>query len=389
MQTSAYYLPFADWRALGDTLFAVLDPRLMPVWLVALAGGWAIKNPCSNTSRGTVAIFSLMAILNVVFYWTFLPYRSQQRFMLQALGLGVVPLARLLDRKRWLAVLAVILLGLHLLTPQCWPFAGQEGPIPWDLSPVVPNAIPAVMPLFPRLQGMMAPDQTERPFASAALLGLILAASLCATWAWCRVLARSSREAWRLLIAFAATAVLVTLAYADVWLEPMNARIVTFPGFGNFYFGWQRLEAASGPARSRVAYAGTNIPYYLFGKDLRNDVRYINVDGHRDWLLHDYHRQSSARGRGRWPNARPGWDRINPDYLSWLGNLDDAKTQLLVVTRVNPAEGSHNVADREGFPIERGWADAHPERFVPLYGQAENDPWFRLYRVRALARDQP
>ena len=33
------------------------------------------------------------------------------------------------------------------------------------------------------------------------------------------------------------------------------------------------------------------------------------------------------------------------------------------MTRVNPAEGSHNVADRDGFPIERVWAEAHPERF--------------------------
>ena len=55
---------------------------------------------------------------------------------------------------------------------------------------------------------------------------------------------------------------------------------------------------------------------------------------------------------------------------------------LLVVTRVNPAEGAHNVADPDNFPIERVWADAHPERFEPLYGPRENDPWFRLYRVR-------
>jgi hypothetical protein len=220
------------------------------------------------------------------------------------------------------------------------------------------------------------------------LLGAILAVSVFATWAWCRFVVRQPRKLWRLAIAIAANAVLVTLAYVDVWSEPVNARFVNYPPFANFYLGWQRLEAASVPAGSRVAYAGTNIPYYLFAKDLRNDVRYINVDEHRDWLLHDYHRESLSRGRGTWPNARPGWDRSKPDYTAWLGNLDDAKTQLLVVTKVNPAEGSHNVADREGFPIERVWADSHPERFVPLYGRAENDPWFRLYRVRAPSGEQ-
>jgi hypothetical protein len=176
--------------------------------------------------------------------------------------------------------------------------------------------------------------------------------------------------------------VFLALGYIDVWLEPQSQRFVSYPPFANFYLGWQRLEAESGPRGSRVAYAGTNIPYYLLGKDLRNQVRYVNVDRHRDWLLHDYHRRAMRAGAGTRPNARPGWDRSEPEFTSWLANLDAEGIQLLVVTRVNPAEGSHNVADRDFFPIERPWADAHPERFEPIYGRQEGDPWFRLYRVR-------
>jgi hypothetical protein len=97
--------------------------------------------------------------------------------------------------------------------------------------------------------------------------------------------------------------------------------------------------------------------------------------------MHDYHRAACLRGEGSWPSPRPGWDRQRPDYQAWIRNLETEGIQLLVVTRVNPGEGPHNVADFEGFPIERGWADAHPERFEPLYGQVERDPWFRLYRV--------
>jgi hypothetical protein len=114
---------------------------------------------------------------------------------------------------------------------------------------------------------------------------------------------------------------------------------------------------------------------------LRNEVRYVNVDTHRDWLLHDYHREALLAGRGHWPNSRPGWDRLRPDYRAWVENLDAEGIQLLVVTRVNPAEGAHNVADAEGFPIERRWAETHPGRFLCLYGQEQHDPWFRLYRV--------
>ena len=79
----------------------------------------------------------------------------------------------------------------------------------------------------------------------------------------------------------------------------------------------------------------------------------MNVDRHRDWLLHDYHREALARERGHWPNSRPGWDRIRPVYPAWVDNLEADGIQLLVVTRVNPDEGAHNVADSDNFPIER------------------------------------
>src|SRR5262249_47298416 len=154
------------------------------------------------------------------------------------------------------------------------------------------------------------------------------------------------------------------------------------PSFPDFYIGWLNFDARSGPAGSRVAYAGTNLPYYLLGKGLRNEVRYVNIDRHRDWLLHDYHRDARAPGLGSSPDCRPGWDRIQPDYQAWLENLDAEGIQLLVVTRVNPVEGSYNVADPEQFPIERRWAESHPDRFELLYGEKEKDPWFRLYRVR-------
>ena len=50
--------------------------------------------------------------------------------------------------------------------------------------------------------------------------------------------------------------------------------------------------------------------------------------------------------------------------------------------RCNPIEGRHNLADAEGFPIERRWAESHPEVFEPLYGVAEADPEMRIYRMR-------
>ena len=57
---------------------------------------------------------------------------------------------------------------------------------------------------------------------------------------------------------------------------------------------------------------------------------------------------------------------------------------MLVVTRANPDEGPHNLADAFGFPIERQWAEGHPETFSPLYGVADGDAQFLLYRLKPL-----
>ncbi len=386
MRLSPYYLPFADWRALADILLAVLDPRLAPLWAAAVVAGWALVSSNRSGTRAWAAAFGLLAILNVALYWAFIPYRSQQRFMLQALGLAVVPLALLLDRVRFLSLAAAVLLGMHLLTPECWPFLSADGSVPWDLSADVPNAVGAPIPLFPRFESAFRENRNENAYLGLASLGAILATSVVVAWGWCSVVRARLRRVRRAATALGATAVLLGLGYVDVWLEPQSQRFVSYPPFSDFYLGWQRLEAFSGPRGSRVAYAGTNIPYYLFGKGLRNDVRYVNISVRPDWLLHDYHRRAFRDGAGTWPNPRPGWDRSDGDFPAWLANLDAEGIQLLVVTRVNPAEGSHNVADRDGFPIERGWAESHPERFEVIYGRTENDPWFRLYRLRRRSR---
>jgi len=385
MRFSQYYVPFENWRALGDTLLAVLDPRLVPLWIGSLVGSWAFRNPKTTGTRGWIAIFSLMAVVNVAIYWVCIPYRTQQRFMLHALGLGVVPLAVTLDRGRWLRRLAVLLLAIHLFTPQNWPFPARQDAMPWDLTPLVQNAISPPLPLFTRLEQIFQTGESFRSVLSAALLVSIELAAVLLVWSWSRTSGNSTRLGRRACSALA-LAVFLSLGYLDVWSGVMDPRIQFYPLFPEFFLGWHHFEARSGPAGSRVAYAGTDLPYYLLGKGLRNDVRYVNIDGHRDWLLHDYHRQARALGQGTWPNSRPGWDRIRPDFRAWVDNLEAEGIQLLVVTRADPVEGIHNIADSENFPIERRWADSHPEWFEPLYGAAERDPQFRLYRFRSMAK---
>jgi hypothetical protein len=365
MRRSRYYVPREDWRALIDILLAVLDPRQAPVWLAALAGAWAPGRGDRPLGRWVWAC-SALAVANVALYWLLIPYRTQQRFMFQALGLAAVPLGRLLDRGRVLRALAVALLAMHLITPQGWPWGKREDEIPWDQHPQIPNASPPLLPWSGVEPGV-------------AVLWIV--ASIAVSWTWGRLVQRPSSG--RAALAAGATAVLIGAAAVGTIPDLLVGRTERFfPPFPDYERGWLQLDSRAGPKGARIAYAGTNLPYYLMGRGLRNEVRYVNVDAHRGWMLHDYHREAVRRGHPHWPDPRPGWDRALPVFDAWLANLRAEGIQMLVVARANTNEGPRNVADAEGFPVERQWAEAHPEAFTPLYGEAQGDPAFRLYGVR-------
>ncbi len=381
MRFSMYFVPITEWRVLIDILMALADPRLAPFWIAALAGAWAIRGRGSPAQDRLTWALAALAVLNVALYWICIPYRTQQRFMLQALGLAAVPLARLLDRGRGLRVAAAALLLLHLMTTQTWPVTLEESKIPWDLHSFIPNAVGAPLPLFSRLdRALRAGPDPAAITVIVCTLGMGCCAGL-AVWAASRTHAAGRGLKNRALLAASGLG-LVGLAAFQTGASGLDARQLFYPPFPMFYNGWLDLEGRSGPSGARLAYAGTNIPYYLFGSGLRNEVRYVNVDAHPDWLMHDYHRAVLDRKEPTWPNSRPGWDRAHPSFQAWLSNLKAQHIQLLVVTHADSREGPHNVADSEGFPIERIWADAHPEVFEPLHGAEQEDPFFRLYRLR-------
>ncbi len=381
MRLSRYYLPITDWRAGVDILLLVVDPRLAPVWILAVLGVWSFHPREAWTSEDRwVALCALLALLNVAIYWIAIPYRTQYRFMFHAVGLASVPLARLLDRGRFVRGLGVGLLAIHMITRAGWPFNSLAPP--WDFSPVVPNSGPAPIYHLPttlvELQALLARPSRFMGLAVAVVLGL---ASIVSVWMLARLIDKPSvAQTFRFLAACAAMLGIATGLFVPFGADP---RVTFFENYPHFVRGWKALDQRVGPAGGRVAYAGTDLPYFLMGVGLRNDVRYVNIDAHRDWLLHDYHRAASQQESrpATWPYPRPGWDRIQPDYSAWLANLRADRMQWLVVTRVNRGEGPHNVADNQGFPIERVWADAHPETFRLAYTDDDANLWFRIYRI--------
>jgi hypothetical protein len=374
MTSSRYYLAATDWRAGLDILLAVFDPRLFLVWLAAVAGMWRLGRPAGRGDRLAWAC-AFFAVFNVALYWLLIPYRTQQRFFLHSTALAAIPLAKLFDRAPAVRWAGVSLLAIHDLTPQDWPFATFLEHIPWDLSPHVPSRATSPVTFVGDIEGVVgASPGLSR---STALLLLVVGALCMVAGYWFSRAGRRTR--WAYSVSFTILVlggILQSLILVTRVNDPIYYR---FPYFIDYLSGWADLDGRIGRSPTRIAYAGTNLPYYLMGRDFENDVRYVNVDGHPHWLLHDYHRAAASRGLPEtWPTTRPGWDRIRPVYAEWIANLDAAGIQLLVVTKADPVEGKFNPFDSQGFPIERAFADAHPERFRPLYA----DPLFRLYALK-------
>ena len=372
MRFSQFYIPIREWRAFLDVLLSVFDPRLLPVYLALTLGAW--RSPrISRADRRVAWTLILAAAANVALYWVLIPYRTQQRFMLQAVGLLVGPLALLLDRGRWVRGAAVGLLAMHVLTSQVWPLDNSAAPTGLSFTGrVAIGTRPAInLPQSAVELHRALGDPRLWPYQLILIgegLGAFVVAGL-----WSR---RSA------VAGIAGASVVVGLAAWAVNASVGGSARLTYPDFRMFNRGWSEVEARSGPSGTRIAYAGTNLPYYLMGRGLRNDVRLVNIDRHRGWLLHDYHLDASKVAPALWPTPRPGWDRIHPDEAAWLDNLRAEGIRMLVVARANPDDGPFNLADAESFPVERVWADAHPERFIPLYGVAENDPDMKIYGVR-------
>jgi hypothetical protein len=378
MARSQFYIPREFWRVGVDIVVMALDPRLVPVWAAALLGLWRVGRR-GEARDGWIWGCAVLAVFNIALYWLLIPYRTQQRFMLQAAGLAAVQLAFLFDRSKAWQVVGVGLLAIHLVTPSNWPFLPARAQPPWSLTKSIPVNIeaPLRVPLDQEAWSAAVETPAGQPYL-AVRLGLFVA-SLALARLWSR--AAGGRAALGYLAAAGTTAGVLLGFGAWMWWG-VGASRATYPMF-EYFDAWTRLDLASGSRGTRVAYAGTNLPFYLMGKGLRNEVFYVSVDDKQGWLLHDYHRDAVLRGgTAVWETPRPGWDRLHPSFSHWVENLRRQRIRILVVARANRYDGAYNLADEEGFPIERVWADAHPEWFVPIFGVSPIDPRIKVYSVR-------
>ncbi len=354
-----YHIPTERVDLFAQILLRGWDPVLVPALVIGLAAAvWSAAR-----GRPLAGLLASLAVLHLVLFWWVNPYQTQERFLFVALALAAVPLALVLDRWPLLTVPVALAIGWHLVVD-------QVGLGIRELSP-----LPAPMHLrLTELLGMPSGAGVRAGLGRLVLFGCAAGAVALLSWA--------QRGPLRRRVSAACVAAGLVVAGSALRIEQLSIadpRLAFYPVWtqGGYLPGWLRLEDASGPA-ARVAYAGTNLPYYLFAVGLRNEVRYVNIDRHRGFLMHDYHVLYAERGEGSAANATPDWDRRAPDEAAWLDNLRDERIGLVFIGLTNHAGGEHNIYDQEGFPIERTWAERNPGLFRLLHA----DRFTRLYAVQ-------
>jgi hypothetical protein len=124
-------------------------------------------------------------------------------------------------------------------------------------------------------------------------------------------------------------------------------------------------------AGAGIAYTGSNLPFPLYGRRLRNHVSYANVALGPHTKVHEF------SGSTLPTSAEPAPYRQGARYGVWLSNLRALKSQVLFVTTLFPIVRRNIECDQDGFPIERAWADAHPQVFRLVYASGH----VRIYAV--------
>lgn len=153
------------------------------------------------------------------------------------------------------------------------------------------------------------------------------------------------------------------------YLKPLMAKPVFWPDAAR---AWEWLNGHTAGA-SRIAYVGRPVPFPLYGTKFKNEVYYVSVNRNKP-QLHAYPQGHYRRKKDYitlHENLKePGNYRENPDYGIWLDNLIQQHTDYLFIYSL------HQTKDIV-FPIEEGWARAHPQNFELIFS---NDT-IRIYKI--------
>jgi hypothetical protein len=311
--------------ALGADLLAVWAPfAVLGLLAVLRKRRWA-----------TLGLGLVVPLLMCAIYWYVVPYNdlTDTRYLFGGVGLAML--------------LAPAAFELHeRLAP--WMHAGLTVGLLWLIAlgqPLVPSRY---LLLFAALGGV------------ALVLHRVFSRSLAVT-----------------SVAFCAACAAVVLVSVRTCATP-GCAFVDVAAFDRptMFEGWDWIDAHT--SHARIAYSGNNVPYRLLGSHFENDVFYVNIDDHPQWVYHDYERAERLRP-GYKPPQRPNapFFRLHGSYEDWARNMASLRVNYLFLTQLSPLMEDDYQRDESGFPIEAGWAAAHPQIFKLVF----ENPEVRIYSV--------
>jgi len=330
----------------------------LPIWIpigvglsMVLAGALRALTRSSDTPAGgrderTLFILTLLVPLAMASIFALILPSGYPRFVLAMVPLAAGAFAIPLESGRGVAR---AFNGLLLAT------------IAWTLVTRTPHVL---MPV--RGGSLLLTPLVASAFAATCLALLLLGLALCTRLPRARLTYGGIALVWS-----------VCLTLATHTSDPGGANVPE-----RVTRAWQPyldLERDHGP--TRLAITGTNKTLRAYGRRYANSLGYVNINATADARFHE-HFQLTKAGVPDDDADQSGarYYRANPDFDAWLRNLEDFAAELLIVTSLPLwAREQAYVRDDQGFPLERAWADGHPERFRLISAA----PGRRIYEIIA------
>jgi hypothetical protein len=335
---------------------------------------------------GKIYLFITPLGLGTIFWWG-IPYSSEVRFLFGPVALAFLPLAYILDAPgryvTWLkrAVVIFFLFNTFKILPVPW-FDSLAERTPGLVAPGFYETIPVICSWFVVFICFLVLGKELRTrlrfWRFRCVLYPIVAAIIIITILFPYFVFPPKGESRP------RRAILYNFLFHSAFGQP-SSNLPLDLGYVNYNFYFIAWDWVSKNIQGRrIAFTGYNLPFFLFGRRLTNEVFYVNVNKHLDWKFHQYDLAERQR-EGYLPPVtnKPEYHRKEKDAEAWIANLRERKVDYLFVTRVEDAVARETLVTGEDyFPVERRWADQRPSVFTLVHPVGEiGNPFVRIYKV--------